>query len=188
MSTAIYVRVSTERQTLAHTIEQQVERLTAHVHAQGETLRPEDIFRNDGYSGATLNRPGLAHLRDRVKEATIDRVVIASPDRLARNYVHQMVLLEEFAQAGCQVEFLDQPLGQDPQAHLLLQIRGAVAEYERTLIAERMRRGRQRKLQAGVLLPWTIPPYGYRLHLERPRDPVWLNNSAVSRRVAIIVA
>jgi site-specific DNA recombinase len=171
MSTAIYARVSTERQTLAHTIEQQVERLTAHVHAQGETLRPEDIFRDDGYSGATLNRPGLDHLRDRIKEATIDRVVIASPDRLARNYVHQMVLLEECAQAGCQVEFLDQPLGQDPQAHLLLQIRGAVAEYERTLIAERMRRGRQRKLQAGVLLPWTIPPYGYRLHLERPRDP-----------------
>jgi site-specific DNA recombinase len=171
MSTAIYVRVSTERQTLAQTIEQQIDRLTAHVHVQGETLHPEHIFRDDGYSGATLNRPGLDRLRDRVKEGTIDRVLIASPDRLARHYVHQMVLLEEFAQAGCGVEFLDQPLGQDPQAHLLLQIRGAVAEYERTLIAERMRRGRQRKLQAGVLLPWTIPPYGYRLDLERPRDP-----------------
>jgi len=97
--------------------------------------------------------------------------VIASPDRLARNYVHQMVLLEEFEQAGCRIEFLDQPLGQDPQAHLLLQIRGAVAEYARTLIAERMRRGRQMKLRAGVLLPWTTPPYGYRLHPERPRDP-----------------
>ena len=171
MRTAIYARVSTERQTLAQTIEQQVERLTAHVHAQGETLRAEDIFRDDGYSGATLNRPGLDRLRDRVKEATLDRVVIASPDRLARNYVHQMVLLEEFEQAGCRVEFLDQPLGQDPQDHLLLQIRGAVAEYERTLIADRMRRGRQMKLQAGILLPWTVPPYGYRLHPDRPRDP-----------------
>ena len=48
MRTAIYARVSTERQTLAQTIEQQVERLTAHVHAQGETLRAEDIFREDG--------------------------------------------------------------------------------------------------------------------------------------------
>jgi site-specific DNA recombinase len=171
MSTAIYVRVSTERQTLAQTIEQQVERLIAHVHAQGETLRPENIFRDDGYSGATLNRPGLDHLRDRVKEGAFARVVIASPDRLARNYVHQMLLLEEFARVGCLAEFLDQPMGQDPQAHLLLQIRGAVAEYERTLIAERMRRGRQRKLQAGVLLPWTVPPYGYRLHPDRPRDP-----------------
>src|SRR5881397_2725609 len=134
MRTAIYARVSTERQTRAQTIAQQVERLTAHVHAQGEPLRAEDIFRDDGYSGATLNRPGLDRLRDRVKEATLDRVVFASPDRLARNYVHQMVLLEEFEQAGCQIEFLDQPLGQDPQDHLLVQIRGAVAEYERTLI------------------------------------------------------
>ena len=171
MRTAIYARVSTERQTLAQTIEQQVERLTAHVHAQGEPLRAEDIFRDDGSSGATLNRPGLDRLRDRVKEAALDRVVFASPDRLARNYVHHMVLLEKFEQAGCRVEFLDQPLGQDPQDHLLVQIRGAVAEYERTLMADRMRRGRQMKLQAGILLPWTVPPYGYRLHPERPRDP-----------------
>ena len=90
MSPAIYVRVSTERQTLAHTIEQQVDRLTAHVHGQSETLHPEHIFRDDGYSGATLNRPGLDRLRDRVKEGTIDRVLIASPDRLARNYVHRI--------------------------------------------------------------------------------------------------
>src|SRR3954469_6378588 len=55
--------------------------------------------------------------------------------------------------------------------HLLLQIRGAVAEYERTLIAERMRRGRLAKLRAGLLLPWTYPPYGYRLSPDRPRDP-----------------
>jgi len=107
MSTAIYGRVSTERQTLAHTIDQQIERLTAYVQVQGEALRPEDIFRDDGDSGAMLSRPGLDRLRDRVKESTIDRVLIASPDRLARNYVHQMVLLDAFAQAGCRVEFLD---------------------------------------------------------------------------------
>src|SRR5215470_15319948 len=116
---------------------------------------------DDGYSGATLNRLGLDRLRDRLKEASLDRVVFASPDRLARNYVQQMVLLEEFEQAGCQVEFLDQPLGQNPQDHLLVQIRGAVAEYERTLIADRMRRGRQMKLRGGLLLPWPRPPYGY---------------------------
>src|SRR5918992_5742374 len=107
MSPAIYARVPTERQTLAQTIAQQVERLTAHVHAQGETLRAEDIFRDDGDSGATLNRPGLDRLRDQVKGATITRLVMVSPDRLARNYVHQMVLLEEFAQAGCRVDFLE---------------------------------------------------------------------------------
>src|SRR3712207_1094996 len=57
------------------------------------------------------------------------------------------------------------------RSRLLLQIRDAVAEYERTLITERMRRGRLAKLRAGALLPWTYPPYGYRLSPDRPRDP-----------------
>src|SRR5262249_25051028 len=171
MTSAIYVRVSTDRQALAQTIDQQIERLQTHLKGEGEELRAEYIFRDDGYSGATLNRPGLDRLRDQLREGNIERVLIASPDRLARNYVHQMILLEEFERYGCQVDFLDQPMSQDPQNHLLLQIRGAVAEYERTLIAERMRRGRQVKLRAGVLLPWPSPPYGYRVHPDRPRDP-----------------
>src|SRR5262249_30510346 len=171
MTTAIYVRVSTDRQALTHTIDQQIERLRAHLKGEGQEVRCEQIFRDDGYSGATLNRPGLDRLRDQLREGTIDRVLIVSPDRLARNYVHQMVLLEEFERSGCQVHFLDQPIRQDPHDHLLLQIRGAVAEYERTLIAERMRRGRQMKLRAGLLLPWPTPPYGYRVHPDRPRDP-----------------
>src|SRR5437667_2608394 len=81
-----------------------------------------------------------------------------------------MVLLEEMERFGCQVLFLDRPMTNDPHDQLLLQIRGAVAEYERTLIAERMRRGRQMKLRAGTLLPWTRAPFGYRLDLDRPRD------------------
>src|SRR5262249_46525155 len=149
----------------------QIERLRSYLAAQGEALQAEDIFRDESYRGATLNRPGLDRLRDQVKAARLTRVVIVSPDRLARNYVHQMVLLEEFAQAGCQVEFLERPMSADPHHHLVLPIRGAVAEYERTLIAERLRRGRQMRIRAGTLLPWTTPPYGYRLHPDHPRDP-----------------
>jgi site-specific DNA recombinase len=171
---AIYGRVSTSQQVDHRTIEQQLERLTAAVHARaadGWVLDPAHLFRDDGYSGAVLARPGLDRLRDAVKGREIDRVLVTSPDRLARNYVHQMVLLEEWAQAGCTAEFLDRPMSDDPHDQLLLQIRGAVAEYERTLIAERMRRGRLAKLRAGVLLPWTSAPYGYRLDPDRPRDP-----------------
>jgi site-specific DNA recombinase len=160
MSTAIYVRVSTERQTPAQTIEQQIERLRGHLAVQGEALQAEDIFRDESYSGATLNRPGLDRLRDQIKAARITRVVIVSPDRLARNYVPQMGLLEEFAQAGCRGEFLERPLSEDPHDQLVLPSRGAVAEYERTLMAERLRRGRQMRMRAGTLLPWTTPPYG----------------------------
>ena len=171
MRIAAYVRVSTRNQADQHTIEQQLERLLVHAHDQGWTLLGEDIFRDDGYSGSTLHRPGLDRLRDQAALNAYDLILITTPDRLARKYVHQVLLIEELEQRGCQVEFLDRPMSQDPHDQLLLQIRGAVAEYERTLIAERMRRGRLSKYRAGILLPWTRPPYGYRLHPERPRDP-----------------
>jgi site-specific DNA recombinase len=171
MRVAIYVRVSTRQQVRTQTIEEQLERLQAHVTAQGWTLDARHIFRDDGYTGASLRRPGLDRLRDAVATGAVDGVLLTSPDRLARNYVHQVLLLEELGRGGCAIAFLDQPPGNDPHDQLLLQIRGAVAEYERTVIAERMRRGRERKLRAGLLLPWSRPPYGYRLDPERPRDP-----------------
>jgi site-specific DNA recombinase len=183
MRVAVYARVSTRQQMQSQSTEQQLDRLQAHVQAQGWSLPPENIFRDDGCSGATLVRPGLDRLRDRVSAAQLDRVILTAPDRLARNYVHQVLLIEELQRSGCQVEFLDRPMSNDPHDQLLLQIRGAVAEYERTLIAERMRRGRLAKQQAGLLLPWSKPPYGYRLHPERPRDPAGVRTDAAEAAV-----
>ena len=171
MQVAIYARVSTQRQAQAQTTDQQLDRLRAHAEGQGWSLAADHVFRDDGYSGANLRRPGLDRLRDAAASARLDRVLITEPDRLARNYVHQVLLVEELQKHGAEVVFLDRPMSRDPHDQLLLQIRGAVAEYERTLISERMRRGRLRKLRAGTLLPWTRPPYGYRLDPERPRDP-----------------
>src|SRR5881392_2475617 len=169
MRVAVYARVSTTRQAQAQTIEQQLDRLRAAVAGRGWELHEQHVYRDDGYSGARLGRPGLDRLRDHAALAELDVVLVAAPDRLARNYVHQVLLIDELAARGCQVEFLDRPMSADPHDQLLLQIRGAVAEYERTLIAERMRRGRQAKLRAGTLLPWTTAPFGYRLDPERPR-------------------
>ena len=185
MRTGIYARVSTQRQAQADGLAQQIDRLQAHALQQGWSVAPEHIFRDDGYSGAKLTRPGLERLRDRAALRELDRVLITAPDRLARNYVHQVLLLEEITATGCEVEFLDRPMSQDPHDQLLLQIRGAVAEYERSLITERMRRGRLRKLQAGVLLPWTRPPYGYRVDPDRPRDPAGVRQD---RAEAAVVA
>src|SRR5438094_1983440 len=183
MRVAVYARVSTTRQAQAQTIEQQLDRLRAVVAGHGWELDEQHVYRDDGYSGASLGRPGLDRLRDHAALAELDAVLVTAPDRLARNYVHQVLLIEELAGHGCRVEFLDRPMSEDPHDQLLLQIRGAVAEYERALITERMRRGRHAKLRAGTLLPWTRPPFGYRLDPERPRQAsaVRVEPSEVSR-------
>ena len=180
MRVAIYARVSTTRQAQTQTIEQQLTRLRAYLEQQGWAIDLRHIYRDDGYSGASLNRPGLDQLRDRAALAELDVVVITVPDRLARKYVHQVLLIEELQQHGCRVEFIDRPMSQDPHDQLLLQIRGAVAEYERTLISERMRRGRLMKLQTGQLLPWAKPPLGYLADPQRPRDPAGLRRDPVA--------
>jgi site-specific DNA recombinase len=150
---------------------QQLEMVQKHAREQGWELPDENIFRDDGYSGTTLKRPALDALRDKARLRELEVVVVLSPDRLARNYVHQMVLIEEFEKNACKVEFVERPMSSEPNDQLLLQIRGAVAEYERTLLSERMRRGRLAKYKAGLLLPWTHTPYGYRVDPDRPRDP-----------------
>ena len=154
MQIAIYARVSTPRQQQHQTIDQQLERLSTYIAQHPDWhLASENIFPDDGYSGAKLNRPGLDRLRDRAALAAFSLVLITAPDRLARNYVHQILLIEELASWGCRVEFIDRPMSDDPHDQLLLQIRGAVAEYERCLIADRMRRGRQARLRAGQKRP-----------------------------------
>ena len=172
MRVAAYIRVSTPGQVKLQTIEHQLQTVHRYVEDKGWELPQENIFREDGYSGASLDRPALDLLRDKARIRDFDAVVVLAPDRLARNYVHQMILIEELEKCGCRVEFVERPMSSEPNDQLLLQIRGAVAEYERTLIKERMRRGKQAKLKAGLLLPWgSPPPYGYRTDPDRPRDP-----------------
>ena len=174
MRAAIYARVSTPRQAQDHNTDQQIARLERYAEHKGWVLDAERVYLDEGYSGASLNRPGLDALRDAAAMAEFEVLLLTAPDRLARKYVHQMLLLEELQGRGCRVEFAERPMSQDPNDQLLLQIRGAVAEYERTLIAERMRRGRLAKLRAGQLLPWMRVPFGYRTDPERPRDPAGL--------------
>ncbi len=168
---AMYVRVSTDRQVEMQTSEQQVALLQAYVDQHGWIVRPEHRFRDEGVSGARLDRPALDRLRDAAARGEVDTVLVTSPDRLARRYAYQVWLLEEFERAGCRVIFLERPPSDDPQDALVIQIRGAVAAYERTVIADRMRRGRLAALRDGRLLPWTTAPYGYRLDPLTPRDP-----------------
>ncbi|MCP4698248.1 MAG: recombinase family protein, partial [Gammaproteobacteria bacterium] len=172
MKAAIYARVSTGAQQKKQTIEPQIERLKTSAASRPQwNLSERHVYRDDGYSGAYLNRPGLDSLRDQAVMGAFEVVLITEPDRLAREYIHQLLLIDELEGHGCAVEFLDRPMSDDPHDRFLLQIRGAAAEYERSLIAERMRRGRRAKMKNGQLLPWTIAPFGYIQDTERPCDP-----------------
>jgi site-specific DNA recombinase len=166
---AIYARVSTERQERQQTIDSQLAALRAWAEAGGHELNDRHVFRDEGYSGARLDRPGLDALRDAVRDGEVEIVGVLAPDRLARKYAYQALLLEELRRAGCAVAFLGRAISDDPGDQLLLQIQGAVAEYERALLGERFRRGKLQKARAGQFVG-VHAPYGYR-HLPR-RDGV----------------
>src|SRR5215475_3556051 len=159
---AFYARVSGEQQAAAHTIESQIAALSERARSDGTPVPPERRFVDDGYSGATLIRPALDRLRDLVNVGAIDRIYVHSPDRLARNYAYQVLLLDEWRRRGVEVVFLNRPLGQSPEDDLLLQVQGIIAEYERAKIIERHRRGKRHAAQVGAVNVLSGAPYGYR--------------------------
>lgn len=174
MHAAIYARVSTERQERQQTIDSQLEALRAWARQQGHELIDEHVFRDEGMSGSHLDRPRLDALRDAIRDAAIDIVAMLSPDRLARKYAYQVLLLEEFRRAGCEVMFLHHPISDDPNDQLLLQIQGAIAEYERAVLSERFRRGKLQKARAGCWLGWAAP-------LRLPLRPASGDGAGLSR-------
>jgi len=159
---ALYARVSSEQQSEAKTIESQIADLRSRVAAAGMALSAELEFIDNGYSGATLIRPALERLRDVAAAGGIDQLYVHCPDRLARNYAHQVLLLEEFLRAGVEVIFLNREVGHTPEDHLLLQVQGMIAEYERAKILERSRRGKRHGAQVGKVSVLSGAPYGYR--------------------------
>ena len=185
MRVAIYARVSTETQEQRGTIGSQLEVLRAKVMSEGDELVAE--FCDDGYSGARLDRPGLDSLRDQAEAGAFEAVWCLSPDRLARSYANQMPVLDELARFAVSARFTDTPPpDNDPQARLLVQVQGVIAEYEKVKIAERNRRGKLWRSKVGEVVSWRVP-YSYR---RVPRTPdgqahlaVFEPEAAVVRRV-----
>jgi site-specific DNA recombinase len=163
LSVAVYARVSSQRQADELTILSQLDMLRQRVLQDGFMFAEELCFSDDGYSGATVVRPALERLRDVIHCGGIDRLYVHSPDRLARKYAYQMVLLEEFSRLGVAVVFLnDDPQNQSAERDLLLQMQGMIAEYERAKILERTRRGRRFAARQGKVSVLGHAPYGYR--------------------------
>src|ERR671926_484225 len=170
MRAALYARVSTERQERRQTIASQLTALQAWAAAGEHAVAAEHVFRDEGYSGSRLDRPGLDALRDAVRDGVVGIVAVLTPDRLARKYAYQVLLLEEFRRAGVEIVFLQHPISDDPNDQLLLQIQGAIAEYERAVLGERFRRGKLQKARDGHYLGGRAP-YGYRYVPRRDGVP-----------------
>ncbi|WNG34838.1 recombinase family protein [Archangium violaceum] len=168
--TALYARVSTTRQQEERTVASQLAVLEKAAEGMGLLVAAEHRYVDEGYSGSRLDRPDLDALRDAAADGLLDLVLVYAPDRLARNYVHQQLVLEELGKRGVQVHFLERPVSQKPEDLLLVQMQGVIAEYERAKILERTRRGRLHKVKSGQMLPFYNPPYGYRV-VRTPQVP-----------------
>jgi site-specific DNA recombinase len=184
---ALYARVSTAHQEEQGTIASQVAALRERIVQDGCHLDPAHEFIDDGVSGTYLARPGLDHLRDLASERAFDVLYVLSPDRLARRYAHQCVVLEELARWQLEVVFLNQPVSSDrPEDRMMVQILGILAEYERELIRDRLRRGKLYKARQGQVLT-VFPAYGYRyVPLDQPgggRWEIYEPEAAVVRRI-----
>ena len=162
MQAALSARVSSAQQAEAHTVASQVTALRERIAAEGLAV-PEALQVIDaGYSGATLVRPALERLLDLASGGAVDRLYVHSPDRLARQYAYQVLLVDEFQRAGVELLFLNRELGQSPEDELLLQVQGMMAADERAKIMERHRRGKLHAARAGAVNVLSGAPYGYR--------------------------
>ena len=161
-SAAIYARVSSARQKKDDTIASQTAALRVHAEQLGVELCQAWVFEDEGHSGATLVRPGLERLRDLVAGVGVDVVLCFSPDRLARKFAYQALLIEEFTRAGTRVEFIKGPRGESAEDQLLVQFQGMFAEYEKAQIMERYRRGKAHRARAGSVNVLGGAPFGYR--------------------------
>ena len=152
---ALYARVSTEAQEQQKTKDSQLDELR-------EICKDFHIVKeyvDEGWSGGTLVRPALDQLRDDAKEGFFEAVYIHSPDRLARKYIYQGIVLEELEKENIEVNFLDKKVSDDPEDQLHFGLLGLIAQYEKAKILERTRRGRIYKARKKGMVGH-IPAYG----------------------------
>ena len=159
---AIYARVSSDQQKEEKTIASQTAALVEFARSESYSVPDEWIFEDEGYSGATLVRPGLERVRDLAAEGQIQAVLALAPDRLSRKYAYQVLLIEELARHGVETVFIKAPQSGTPEDQLLLQFQGMIAEYERAQILERSRRGKRHRAKQGEVSVLSGAPYGYR--------------------------
>jgi site-specific DNA recombinase len=168
---AVYVRVSTEDQGKGFSIPTQIDACQQLATQAGYTVPDTYLLIDGGLSGTTMERPGLRKLREIMNARAVAALVVYDPDRLSRNLGHQLLLAEEMEQADVKLLIVSHPLEQGPEGWLFFQLRGALAEYERAKILERMQRGRRGRAKAGHTWGGQVP-LGYRA-IREPHKARW---------------
>jgi len=158
-------------------MDSQIAALETYARQQGYLLPPDLYFLDQAVSGAQLERPALNRLRDLATEGRFGVVLCYSPDRLSRHYAHQWLLLDELRRVGIEVIFVNQPATPDgPSGQLLLGMQGLFAEYERSQITARLRRGKLYRIRQGKLAS-PNPPYGYHyIPVSEPDGGCWVTH------------
>src|SRR3989344_4122325 len=164
---AIYGRVSTSNQENEGTIETQLSAVRE--FAQKNSLAIVKEYTDEGWSGDSIVRPNLDQLRVDAKKKLWEAVLMYDPDRLARRYSYQELIIDELREAGIEVIFVTVSAPKNSEDKILHGVRGLFAEYERAKISERFRLGKKRKVEDGHVLT-TEAPYGF--NYIRKKDKV----------------
>jgi len=158
--TAIYCRVSSEEQKQGKTIDSQIQELED--FAKANDYKIIERYIDNGWSGALLERPALDRLRDDASKGFFEAVLINDVDRLSREVLHLGIIKKDLEKKGIKLIFKKLPNNGDPISNFMINMLGSFAEFERELIADRIRRGKRYKVENRNLIMGNIPPFGYR--------------------------
>lgn len=157
---ATYARVSKNQDEEEQTIKNQT--MVFEEMAVKNNWRIVEVYKDDDWSGDILARPDLDRLRfdAKSKNKPWEAVLFYDPDRLARRYSYQELVMDELNEAGVEVIFVTVPAPKNDLEKMFHGVRGIFTEYERAKITERFRLGKLRKVKEGHILT-TKPLYGY---------------------------
>lgn len=173
---AFYARVSTSNQQKEQTIESQIEEIKQRIKADGNTLSPTCEFKDDGWSGANLDRPGLDAMRNAITRGEFQVLYVYDRGRLARRYVYQEVVLDELKKYNIEFVTLHDRKAETPEDSILQGMEGLFQEYERIKTMERTKRGKLHKARSGFIVNGPAS-YGYNYIPKTPsKQSHWIVN------------
>jgi len=162
---AIYARVSSDEQREGKNIDSQIKELED--FAKANNYKIVERYIDDGWSGSILERPELDRLRDDAAKDLFEAVLVNDVDRLSREMLHLGIIKRDLERKGAKLVFKKLPNSEDPLSNFMVNVLGSFAEFERQMIADRIRRGKRYKAEIKNLILGNIPPYGYNYILKK---------------------